>query len=154
MALEPEELQRRRQERALRRAQRKARKRKLILYLCAACVILLACGILIARVVSNGRSSAANTTPVEATPSTVIHIAAAGDLNVTDQVVAAGGSSYDYTKAFMDVLPLLAEADLTLLNFEGNLCGTPYGTSSGSAPQELVEALRSAGVDMLQLANS
>ena len=104
MAIDPEELQRRRQERALRRAQRKARKRKLILYLTAACVILLACGILIARVVSDGRSSA-STTPTEPTPSTVIHIAAAGDLNVTDQVVASGGADFDYTEAFMDVLP-------------------------------------------------
>ena len=154
MAIGPEELERRRQERAVRRAQRKARKRKMILYLLAAGVILLACGILITRVVSDGRSSAASTTPTEPTPSTVIHIAAAGDLNVTDQVVAAGGSNFDYTEAFMDVLPLLADADLTLLNFEGNLCGAPYGTSSGSAPQGLAESLRKAGVDMIQLANS
>ena len=92
------------------------------------------------------------------TPTTTIHIKAAGDLNITDKVVASGkakyGDYYDYTAAFMDVAPLLSDADLTLLNFEGNLVGPPYGTQTVSAPIELVEALRAAGVDILQMANS
>jgi poly-gamma-glutamate synthesis protein (capsule biosynthesis protein) len=54
----------------------------------------------------------------------------------------------------MDVVPALGAADLTVLNFEGNLYGAPYGTESSSAPQAMVEALKAAGVDMLQLANS
>ena len=83
---------------------------------------------------------------------TVIHFAAAGDLNITDQVVASGGTELDYTAAFMDVLPLLSQADLTALNFEGNVCGFPYGKDS--APQQLLDALKLAGVDLLQLANS
>lgn len=85
-------------------------------------------------------------------PTTVIHFAAAGDLNITDKVVASGGVNYDYTAAFMDVLPLLSEADLTAMNLEGNVCGAPY--DGNSAPQQLLEALKAAGVDMLQLANS
>ena len=92
---------------------------------------------------------------VETEPSaktTVIHFAAAGDLNITDQVVAAGGAELNYTQAFMDVLPLLSQADLTALNFEGNVCGAPYGKDS--APQQLLDALKLAGVDLLQLANS
>lgn len=152
MALEPEELRRRQQERAVRRARRKARKRKMILYLAAAAVILLACGFLIIRVVQQGANR--STEPEETLPSTVIHLAAAGDLNVTDGVVSAGGPDHDYTEAFLDIAHLLADADLTVLNFEGNLCGAPYGASTGSAPQGLVESLRNAGVDMLQLANS
>ena len=92
------------------------------------------------------------------TPTTTIHIKAVGDLNVTDKVVASGkarlGEYYDYTAAFMDVAPLLSDADLTLMNFEGNLVGPPYGTETASAPQELVEALDAAGVDILQMANS
>jgi hypothetical protein len=52
----------------------------------------------------------------------------------------------------MDVVPLLCEADLTLLNLEGNLCGPPY--SGESAPPQLLTALLNAGVDMVQLANS
>lgn len=87
---------------------------------------------------------------------TVIELAFAGDLNVTDKVVAAGASdgSYDYTEVFKDVLPLLADADQTVLNFEGNLCGTPYGSENTSAPPELMNALAAAGVDLLQVANS
>jgi poly-gamma-glutamate synthesis protein (capsule biosynthesis protein) len=92
------------------------------------------------------------------TPTTTIHIRAAGDLNITDKVVASGkakfGDYYDYTNAFLDVAPLLSDADLTLLNFEGNLVGPPYGTETASAPVELVQALANSGVDILQMANS
>ena len=43
---------------------------------------------------------------------------------------------------------------MTVLNLEGNICGEPYGTISASAPRELAAALRNAGVDLVQLANS
>ena len=85
---------------------------------------------------------------------TVIHFAAAGDLNVNAMTVEAGGAAYDFTKAFRDVLPVLSAADLTVLNFEGNLIGAPYGTESVSAPQKMLEALAEAGVDLIQMANS
>lgn len=93
------------------------------------------------------------------TPTTTIRIKAAGDLNITDSVVASGSSGhgddyYDYTAAFLDVASLLSDADLTLMNFEGNLVGPPYGTETASAPQQLVQALNAAGVDILQVANS
>lgn len=84
---------------------------------------------------------------------TVIHLAAAGDLNVNETVVNAGGVGRDYTKALMDVAHLFAQADVSMLNFEGNFYGAPYG-SDRSAPQELAQALSAAGVDLLQLANS
>jgi GTP-binding protein len=90
------------------------------------------------------------TAPVD-TP--VIHMAAAGDLNVTEKVIAAGGDSYDYTGMMLDVAHLLADADITALNFEGNFYGAPYGTDR-SAPQALADALARAGVDVLQLANT
>lgn len=85
---------------------------------------------------------------------TVIHLAAGGDLNITDDVVAAVGSDGSYRQAFMDVLHLLSDADLSVLNFEGNFCGAPYGSDSRSAPESIANALAAAGVDMLQLANS
>ena len=89
-------------------------------------------------------------------PTTVVHIRAAGDLNITDTVVNAGftQNGYNFTTAFQDILPVLADADLTLMNFEGNVCGAPFGTQSASAPMELLYALRNAGVDILQTANS
>lgn len=94
----------------------------------------------------------AATQPAEGT--TVVYFGAAGDLNVNDQTVASGGPYYDYTTAFKDVVELLSRPDLTVLNFEGNACGAPYGTQSVSAPQTMLEALKRAGVDLLQAANS
>ncbi|MBQ8237589.1 MAG: CapA family protein [Oscillospiraceae bacterium] len=89
-------------------------------------------------------------------PTTVIHLAAAGDLNINDATVAAGrvNNGYDYTDTFMDVASVFAEADLAVLNFEGSLVGAPYGTKTQSAPKELAQALRAMGVDLVQMANS
>ena len=89
-------------------------------------------------------------------PKTTIELAFAGDLTVTDKVVSTGETDgvYDYAPVFRDVLPLLSDADHTVLNFEGNLCGAPYGSKHSSAPRELLDALSAAGVDMLQVANS
>ena len=80
---------------------------------------------------------------------TVIHFAAAGDVNVNDITAAL-----DYEMAFRSILPLLGGADLTAVNFEGNLIGAPYGTATQSAPQELMKALKACGVDLIQMANS
>jgi len=87
---------------------------------------------------------------------TTIHMRAAGDLNVTDEMVmdAMTVSGYDFTEAFLDVAPALADADLTILNFEGTLAGAPYGTQRGSAPQSIVQTLIDMGVDVVQTANS
>ena len=87
---------------------------------------------------------------------TVIHIAAAGDLNVTDHVVANAmtPNGPDYASVFRDVAPVMSQADLTLLNLEGNFSGAPYGSATGSAPAELAHALKNLGVDAVQTANS
>lgn len=85
---------------------------------------------------------------------TVIHLAAAGDLSVTDGVVDSGTGDYDYTQTFMDVGYLLGKADISVLNFEGNLVGAPYGTKYASAPNSLMQAMDAVGVDLIQLANS
>lgn len=102
---------------------------------------------------SNSEQSEQSNVPVQ---DTVIELAFAGDLNITDAVVEAGAtdSGYNYSEVFKDILPLLAGADQTALNFEGNLCGAPYGSEKTSSPPELLNALSSAGVDLLQVANS
>lgn len=82
-----------------------------------------------------------------------ITLVAGGDLNITEKTVAAGGEKYDYTAAFLDVAEVFAAADGSVLNLEGNFCGTPYGTN-GSAPQKLAQHLADMGVDFLQVANS
>ena len=96
------------------------------------------------------------TRPVEKDPITTIHIKAAGDLNVTDSVVNSGVAigGFDYGPVFKDVAGILSDADLTVMNFEGNICGEPYGTATTSAPVELIRSLRTCGVDLLQVANS
>ena len=96
------------------------------------------------------------TTPVQKDPITTIHIKAAGDLNVTDSVVNAGVAigGFDFGPVFKDVAGILSDADLTVMNFEGNICGEPYGTQTTSAPVELIRSLRACGVDLLQMANS
>ena len=98
--------------------------------------------------------STAPTEPMD--PETVINLTFGGDLNVTDLVVSSGqtGGNYDYTQVLMDAAALFASADAAFLNLEGNVNGAPYGTASASAPQELLEALAAAGVDIIQLANS
>lgn len=162
MSLDPEELKRKRQH---QKAKRQAAQRKLITRLIFAGVLLLVCVVLILTFTLRSGSRQENpatepisgapaTEPTETLPpSTVIHFAAAGDLNVTQRIVASGGADYDYTKTFRDVAFLFANADLATVNLEGNLCGSPYG-SNGSAPQSMVTALKKAGVDMVQLANS
>ncbi len=89
-------------------------------------------------------------------PDKVIHVVAGGNVNITDETVAAGQTTggYDYEAIFKDVLPVLASGDVTLLNFEGILSGNSYGTDTKSAPPELLTALKNAGVDILQTANS
>ena len=79
----------------------------------------------------------------------VIHFAAAGDVNINDTTAAL-----DFQQAFQNILPLLSAADLTAVNFEGNLIGAPYGAATQSAPQELMNALKNCGVDLIQMANS
>ena len=172
MAIDPEELNKRRRERELRR---KKRQRAMYIRLAIAAVVLIGCGVGIFFLIKNSEPASAPvmaTTPAPTVAETeapteearaswdkapvTIHVAAAGDLNITDKVIWSGQTSgdFNYTNAFMDVAPIFSEADLSIINFEGNVCGAPYGTETLSAPQQLLEALRNAGVDVLQMANS
>lgn len=173
MEFDMDDLQRRREQRQQEQKEQKMRlrqRRKTLVKLGVAVAVLLICAGLILAVSLGGNDSDAGQTlpqdtqlqspqdttaaaPTEAAE-TVIRFAAAGDLNVTDGVVASGGVSYDYTSAFMDVVPLLSDADLTAINLEGILCGAPYGGENRSAPQPLMNALATAGVDLVQVANS
>ena len=174
MPLHDDEMKKRQQKREAQRKKQQAEARRLKLTLALAAVVLLACGVGIFRMTRNVPQAAEvpqqevireTEAPTEATvksplvqedPITTIHIKAAGDLNVTDSVVESGLSvnGFDYSRAFRDVAAILAEADLTVMNIEGNFCGEPYGTTTSSAPVELLRDLRGAGVDLLQVANS
>lgn len=156
-----EELNKRRVERHLRRRKETVRRRRRkTLSMVAVCLAMIVLGLGVFFLVRRGETKAPSkaqqsTLPPGEVPedATVIHLVAAGDVNVTDAIIASGGTGYDYTNTFMDVAHLLAEGDLTVVNFEGNLCGAPYGDSR-SAPQSFAEALDRCGVDLVQLANS
>ena len=168
MPLHDDEMNMRREKREAQRRKQQAEAKRLRITLILAAVVL---GI----VFLTGRSDSSQTTvaaetrptqkPTQATEpatraqkstKTTIHIKAAGDLNVTNSVINAGVAvgGYNYTRAFMDVASTLSDADLTVLNLEGNICGEPYGSDTTSAPRELLEGLRNAGVDLIQMANS
>ncbi len=152
MALDPEEMKQRRQARKLQQSARRAKTRRTVIKLCVAAAVLVVCLVLIFVLTKKKSPQAAP--QAQAGETTVIHLAAAGDLNINDITVGAGGASYDYTNTFLDVAHLFAGADAAFLNFEGNLMGTPYGSKNAFAPQTMMQALKNAGVDMLQLANS
>lgn len=143
MEFDPQERRRQRREKAEKRWQKR---KQLLIRLGIGAAILALCIILVVAIFGKKSSDE---------PDTVVHIVFGGDVNVTDNVVASGGPGYDYTNTFIDVASILGEADLSVVNFEGILYGAPYGTEGeGSAPQQLVEALDRAGVDLIQLANS
>ena len=167
--------QARRQRREAARKKREAENRRMRRNLLLAVIALVLCGMVILRLsrevkselneylpqkqevqVEKPKETTKPTTPIQKDPITTIHIRAAGDLNVTDNVINAGVSvgGFDFGKAFKDVAAILADADLTVMNFEGNIYGEPYGTATTSAPIELLQGLRNCGVDLLQMANS
>lgn len=173
MPLHDDEMNMRREKREAQRRKRQAEAKRLRITLILAAVVLVLCTAGI--VFLTGRSDSPETPvaaetrptqkPTQATEpatraqkstKTTIHIKAAGDLNVTNTVINAGVAvgGYNYTRAFMDVASTLSDADLTVLNLEGNICGEPYGSDTTSAPWELLEGLRNAGVDLIQMANS
>lgn len=173
MPLHDDEMNMRREKREAQRRKQQAEAKRLRITLILAAVVLVLCTAGI--VFLTGRSDSPETPvaaetrpaqkPTQATEpatraqkstKTTIHIKAAGDLNVTNTVINAGVAvgGYNYTRAFMDVASTLSDADLTVLNLEGNICGEPYGSDTTSAPRELLEGLRNAGVDLIQMANS
>ncbi|MBR0446464.1 MAG: CapA family protein [Oscillospiraceae bacterium] len=164
MLPDPEERKRKRQAEA---EKRKAAQKKLMIGLIAGAGALVLTAILILAIVigvklsrrEESQPDAPNvaTQPVQTQPpkaeDTVIHFAATGDLNVTQALVEAGGPNNDLAKVILDVAPVLSAADLTTVNLEGDLSDYPNGEFQ-TAPKSLATVLRSAGVDMLQLANS
>ena len=175
MPLHDDEMRKRREKREAQRRRREAEARRLKLALTLAAVVLLLGAVGIFRLVKNRpqqepqqvqqavqetqapkETKPKATTPAQQDPITTIHIRAAGDMNVTNSVVNAGMAvgGYDFGPVFKDVAAVLAEADLTLMNIEGNFVGEPYGTERSSAPSQLLTGLRNCGVDILQTANS
>ena len=175
MAFDMDELNKRRQKREAQKVQAEQQRKKetwILIGIVVFLVIAILC-VLVFLLRSRGGQTSQNTQPSQTVqtqppttqapttqppttlpPDTVIHLAAGGDLNITEKIVSAGitGMGYDYSRIFLDVLPALAKADVTVLNFEGSAAGQPYGKDS--APEQMLTALKNAGVDLLQTANS
>ena len=139
----------RRQARAQKKAKAAARKKWLWRICLLVAGIALVTGIILLVTSCHHEEP---TPEVEVGEDTVLHFVAGGDLNITDKLISVGERGYD--EIFRDVAPLIADADLSALNLEGNLAGAPYGAATGSAPQSLAYALQKTGLDMVQLANS
>jgi poly-gamma-glutamate capsule biosynthesis protein CapA/YwtB (metallophosphatase superfamily) len=69
--------------------------------------------------------------------------------------LATGSPGYDYRPCFRYLAPYLAGAGLVIGNLEVTLAGPPYkGYPQFSSPDELADALREAGFDILVTANN
>ncbi len=65
------------------------------------------------------------------------------------------GTHYDYSECFKYVRPLIRSSDITIANLEVTLAGEPYsGYPAFSSPDQLADAIQSAGIDVLVTANN
>lgn len=86
-----------------------------------------------------------------------VRLAAVGDITLSEQLLrcaAQSDGSYDFTPAFSAVAGELTGADLAVANLEGNFCGTPYDAAACNYPEALAAALKNAGFDVIQTANT
>ena len=173
MALHDDELNRRREERKKERALQNSQWRMLKWGAIITAVVMVLCGtaVLITKLAVGQKAPQLETPPTQVTtpteptvpveteppiPNTVIHFLAGGDVNVTDKILSAGQSvsGYDFSQMFLDISGVMSGSQLTSINFEGNLYGNTYGSATACAPPQLMTALRNAGVDLVQTANS
>ena len=82
-----------------------------------------------------------------------------GDIMQHDSQIAdawdAQQKRYDYNPCFADVVPYTQSVDLAIANLELTLAGKPYkGYPQFSAPDELLDALKNMGLDVLVTANN
>ena len=89
-------------------------------------------------------------------------IGATGDILMHGDVIESGKiseSSYDFHDIFSFYSPYITQLDYAIANFEGTLCGSDNGYSYGgyphfNSPDAILDALKSAGFDMLLTANN
>lgn len=94
-------------------------------------------------------------------PFTDVRISALGDIMFHDDQLEsayiAESDSYDFKSMFKDVKPILSTADLTLANFETTTAGSSRaytGYPTFNSPDEVIDAIQYAGVDVLTTANN
>ena len=99
--------------------------------------------------------------PEPAEKFTNVKIAAAGDIMFHSTQKTSGydeaTGTYNFKPFFEDVKPILSAADLTIANFESTLGGPerPFtGYPLFNTPDEAVDALKYAGIDLITTANN
>ena len=108
----------------------------------------------------------ATSTPQQTTEPEVPHvvstvsIGATGDILMHGPVIYAGkqGNSFDYSKMFQYVKPYYEKYDLMVANLECTLGGTAAGDYKGyptfNCPDQIIDALKDAGVDLMLTSNN
>lgn len=92
---------------------------------------------------------------------TNIRISAAGDIMFHNPQIIGGydetTQTYNFKPYFENVAPILTEAHLAIANFEATLGGPEKGYSGYplfNAPDEVVDAIKFAGIDVVSTANN
>ncbi len=119
--------------------------------------IFLSLGLLLVMLPAKTSESASRVIPPVSTHE--ITLVFAGDImQHMPQVDAAWNDKlgiYVYDSCFRYITPWLAGADLTIVNLETTLAGKPYsGYPAFSSPDELVNGLLNAGIDIVGTANN
>lgn len=90
-----------------------------------------------------------------------IQLATAGDIMFHNTQLTSAydeqTNTYDFTPFFADVKPILSQADLTIANFETTTAGPEKeytGYPQFNSPDEVVDAIKDAGVDVLTTVNN
>lgn len=89
-----------------------------------------------------------------------VSLAAVGDIMFHDDQLASAyvdENTYDFSAMFEDVKPLLSGYDVTLANFETTMAGDSLkftGYPQFNSPDEVADAIKEAGVDILTTANN
>ncbi len=96
---------------------------------------------------------------MQATAQDTLRLVFTGDIMGHDTQIASalatGEKGYDYKPCFQYLEPYLKKADLVIGNLEVTFAGPPYkGYPQFSSPDELADALKWAGFDILVTANN
>lgn len=108
------------------------------------------------------QSDSVESTPIAASVEPEIYkakLAAVGDILIHSTVYKAAQTpnGYNFNPAFSNMKPYLSQADITLTNQESMIGGVKHGLStypSFNSPQQIGDALKEAGIDMVTVANN
>ena len=98
----------------------------------------------------------------EVEPTITVNIKAAGDImfhpSQLDGAYNSSTNTYDFHNSFKAVKDILQSADLSIANFEGTTAGNEVYAYQGyplfNAPDEVLDAIKDSGIDVLSTVNN